>query len=269
MSNEQPPNDDEQAAEYQRADASRFPTTPAGQEAAIEGALTAGTFEQIADELNRRRVPVSRPTAALMTDMVELFGKYERETAAARAAQGDTNPYDLAPYEDVHGVTNEYDAARASDDPRALDVFLDNLAEDFHLDDVRALRTASAAVQAAMGRIALAAREKGMSPDRIGAETGYTASRITQFIREEKQRRAANSLIQYTWRIDIQDLDGTWLDDEFGDNAAAPADLPRLAEDLLTATGAHDKRARIFVWTAGESAYAEADAVYTAERDPQ
>ncbi|MEU4986588.1 hypothetical protein [Streptomyces sp. NPDC021969] len=124
----------------------------------------------------------------LVADMLGLFNKYEREKAAARAAQGDTNPYDLAPFEDVHGLTNEFEAARAADDPRALDQFLDNLAEDFHLEDVRALRMANAAVQAAMGRIALAARVRGMSPDRIAAETGYTASRIAQFIREEKVR---------------------------------------------------------------------------------
>ncbi|MFI2037592.1 hypothetical protein ACH470_23535 [Streptomyces bottropensis] len=110
--------------------------------------------------------------------------------AAARTANGDSTPYNLAPYEDVHSVTNDYEEARDSDDPRALDQFLDNLANDFHLEDVRALRTATSAVQAAMGRIALAARVKGMSPDKIAAETGYTASRITQFIREEKQRLA-------------------------------------------------------------------------------
>jgi hypothetical protein len=126
----------------------------------------------------------------LAAQMLGLINQYERERAAARAAQGDTNPYDLAPWEDAHGLTNEYEAARASKDPGALDRFLDNLAEDFHLDDVRALRTAAAAVQAAMGRIALAARVKGMSPDQIAAETGYTASRIAQFIREEKQRLA-------------------------------------------------------------------------------
>lgn len=201
MSNEQPPRDDEQAgeptvAEYQRADASKFPTTPAGQEAAVEGMVAARGLppaEQVAADLNRRgaAVPKGRPSDALIADMLGLFNQYEREQAAARAAQGDPNPYDLAPWEDAHGLTNEYEAARDSDDPRALDQFLDNLAEDFHLEDVRALRTAGAAVQAAMGRIALAAREKGMGPDRIAAETGYTASRITQFIREEKQRRAA------------------------------------------------------------------------------
>ncbi|MGA5501733.1 hypothetical protein [Streptomyces umbrinus] len=111
-------------------------------------------------------------------------------TASAHTAEGDNTPYNLAPYEDVHGVTNDYEEARGNDDPRALDQFLDNLADGFHLEDVRALRTATSAVQAAMGRIALAARLKGMSPDRIAAETGYTASRITQFVREEKQRLA-------------------------------------------------------------------------------
>ncbi|WP_406124967.1 hypothetical protein OHQ89_23770 [Streptomyces canus] len=126
----------------------------------------------------------------LVADMLGLFDRYERERAAQRAAQGDTNPYVLDPYEDVHGLTNEYEAACASKEPGALDQFLDNLAEDFLIYDVRALRMAAAAVQAAMGRIALAARVKGMSPDKIAAETGYTASRITQFIREEKQRLA-------------------------------------------------------------------------------
>ncbi|MEU4998262.1 hypothetical protein [Streptomyces sp. NPDC021622] len=172
MSNEQPPsNDDQDAAERRR----------------ISG---RSTFERIADDLNRRGVPTDTAAGALVTQMVTLFNEYERETAAARAADGDTNPYDLAPYQDVHALTNEYEAARASKDPCHLDQFLDNLAEDFHLDDVRALRMAGTAVQAAMGRIALAARKKGMSPDRIAAESGYTASRITQFIREEKQRRA-------------------------------------------------------------------------------
>ncbi|WP_406334329.1 hypothetical protein OG814_11760 [Streptomyces zaomyceticus] len=172
MSNEQSPRDDQDIE----------PT---------EGA-PADTFQRVADELNRRGEPVvGLPSRGLMSDVLELFRKYEREAAAERARRGDPNPYDLAPYQDVHSLTNEYDAARDSDDPRDLDQFLDALADDFHLDDVRALRIANAAVQAAMGRIALAARERGMSPDRIAVETGYTASRITQFIREEKQRRAA------------------------------------------------------------------------------
>ncbi|MBI0300347.1 hypothetical protein JBE04_39310 [Streptomyces sp. PRKS01-29] len=150
MSNEQPPRDDQQDA-------------------------AQGTAPKTASD-------------RLAAQMLGLINEYERERAAARTAQGDTNPYDLAPWEDAHALTNEYEAARASKDPGALDRFLDNLADDFHLDDVRAVRMAGAAVQAAMGRIALAARVKGMSPDQIAAETGYTASRIAQFIREEKAR---------------------------------------------------------------------------------
>ncbi|WIC89768.1 serine homologous recombinase [Streptomyces phage SoJo] len=197
---QQPDDDEPTVAEYERADASKFPTHPAGQEAAVEGTAAAhgyairrrSTFERIADDLNSRGVPTDTAAGALVTDMMNLFNKYERETAAARAAQGDTNPYDLAPYQDVHDLAEQYEQARANTSkPADLERFLDNLAEDLDLEDVRALRTAAAAVADAMGRIALAAREKGMSPDRIAAESGYTASRITQFIREEKQRRAA------------------------------------------------------------------------------
>lgn len=194
------PNDDEQdveptVAEYVRADASKFPTDPAGQEAAIEGTAAAhgltvgrrGTFERIADDLNRRGVPRDTPARALMTDMMNLFNKFERETAAARAAEGNTNPYDLDPYQDVHDLAEQYEQAKT--DPALFERFLDHLAEDLDLDDVKALRTAAAAVAEAMGRIALAARKRGMSPDRIANETGYTASRIAQFLREERERR--------------------------------------------------------------------------------
>ncbi|MFE1203466.1 hypothetical protein ACFW5V_17415 [Streptomyces sp. NPDC058762] len=202
MSNEQPPADDDQdVAHYQRADASKFPTHPAGQQAAAEGtAATHGytlrrrsTFERIADDLNHRGVPKDTAAGALVTQMVTLFNEYERDQAARRAANGDTNPYDLDPYQDVHDLAEQYDQARANTtDPADLERFLDNLADDLDLADVRALRTAATAVAEAMGRIALAARERGMRPDRIANETGYTASRIAQFIREERERRASN-----------------------------------------------------------------------------
>ncbi|MER7691554.1 hypothetical protein [Streptomyces sp. NPDC097610] len=141
--------------------------------------------------MSNEQPPPDTASDRLVADMLALFDRYERERAAQRAARGETDPHTLAPYQDVHAVTNDYEEARDSDDPRALDQFLDHLAEDLNFHDVRALRMATAAVQAAMGRIALAARVKGMSPDKIAVETGYTASRITQFIREEKQRLAA------------------------------------------------------------------------------
>lgn len=144
------------------------------------------------DKPTRRSVPPSGPTADFAAEVLELFGKYERETAARRAAQGDTNPYDLDAYADVYDLAEQYERARENDDPTVLARHLDELASDLELADVKALRTAAAAVAEAMGRIALTARMKGMSPDKIAAETGYTASRIAQFIREERQRNGAH-----------------------------------------------------------------------------
>ncbi|MFF2309200.1 hypothetical protein ACFVVJ_09045 [Streptomyces albidoflavus] len=182
-------------AHYVRADASTLPTHPAGQEAAVEGMAAAGytlrrrgTFERIADDLNRRGVPTDTPHGKIVTEMFELFNKFERETAADRALNGDTNPYDLEPFADVHDLAEQYEQAK-TDDRALFEQFLDNLAEDLDLDDVKALRTAAGAVAEAMGRIALDARRRGMGPDRIANETGYTASRIAQFLREERERR--------------------------------------------------------------------------------
>ncbi|OII60873.1 hypothetical protein BJP40_08405 [Streptomyces sp. CC53] len=146
-------------------------------------------FERIAEDLNRRDAPPANgPASALVTEMCMLLGRYERETAA-RAVQGDAKPYDVDPYSDILDLAVQFEHARENEDPTVLERFLDDLAGDLDLADVRSLRMAAVAAAEAMGRIALAAREKGMSPDRIAAESGYTASRIAQFIREEKQRR--------------------------------------------------------------------------------
>ncbi|MFF3886587.1 hypothetical protein [Streptomyces sp. NPDC001914] len=268
MSTDQPHGDEqgvEPAAEYTRADASKFPTTPAGQEAAVEGTAAAhgytlrrrGTFERIADDLNRRGVPTNTAAGALFTQMVTLFNEFERETAAERAREGDTNPYDLDPFADVHDLAEQYDQARANtSEPADLERFLDNLAEDFDLADVKALRTAAAAVAEAMGRIALAARKDGMSPDRIANETGYTASRIAQFLREEKQRRAEMPLAgQWDAFVTVERHDGTeWrgLSEESIATAEEPTDLARRI--LATAReGLPTDTVRVRVWRFGES----------------
>ncbi|KUF19578.1 hypothetical protein [Streptomyces silvensis] len=259
MSNEQ--GDEPTVAEYTRVDASKLPTDPAGQEAAVEGTAAAhgytlrrrGTFERIADDLNRRGVPRETPAGALVTQMLTAFNEFERETAAARAAKGDTNPFDLAPYADVHDLAEQYTHARArTQDPADLERFLDNLADDLDLADVKALRTAAAAVADAMGRIALAHREQGMSPDQIAAETGYTASRIAQFIRQEKERRAD---AQWDAFLTVEQHDGAhWqgLSDESLATTESPTDLAR----RLLATARErlpSVTLRVRVWRFGES----------------
>lgn len=304
MSNEQPPHDDDQAdeptvAEYQRADASKFPTTPAGQQAAVEGmaaakgwtsgelirnardveAAKAGTFGRIADELNRRGVPTDTPTGRLAAQMFALFEEFEQERRAEIiAAGGSPEDADDDGWGDTLSRSNLVSVARAhrnaSRPDRAregdLDRVLDDLADEFDLADVRIIRGVAAALADAMPRIAHKHRERGMSPDEIARQTGYTASRIAQFIRQERERRAAGPLTRYTWRIDTLDADNGrygWTSRETGEDESTPADLPQLAERLLAETGAREQRARIFLWEGDESA--DADAVHTAERDAQ
>ncbi|MFD4771345.1 hypothetical protein [Streptomyces niveus] len=77
-------------AEYRRPDASKFPTHPAGQHAAIEGTAaargwtageisrltrstaTADTLGRVADELNRRGVPTTNATDRFSVQMLVL-----------------------------------------------------------------------------------------------------------------------------------------------------------------------------------------------------
>lgn len=175
MSNEQHPRDDERGNE------------PVGYQTGRSYSAT-----EISRKFRDRKLKPTADARALAEHLVAELIQHERDTAARRAAQGDTNPYDVEPYADVHDLARFYDESRANtEDLTDLERFLDNLAEDLDLADVRALRTAAAAAADAMGRIALAHREKGMSPDEIAAQTGYTASRIAQFIRQEKERRAA------------------------------------------------------------------------------
>lgn len=298
MSNEQPPQDDDQdVAEYQRADPSKFPTTPTGQQAAVEGtaaakgwtsfelirdarrveATKAGTFGRIADELNRQGVPTDTPTGRLAAQMFALFEEFEQERraeiigAGGSAEDADDDGWgdpltrsNLRSVARAHRNANQPHRAKAGD----LDRLLDDLADEFNLADVRIIRGVAAALADAMPRIAHKHREQGMSPDEIARETGYTASRVAQFIRQERERRAApGALRRYTWRTDVQNADGAWTDREAGEDESTPADLAQLAERLLTETGAHGQRARIFLWEGDEGT--DAEAVHTAERPAQ
>lgn len=287
MSNEQPPRDDDQdVAEYRRTDPTGEPTHPAGQQASVEGMLArarmaprrqSSTFERIADELNRRGVPVSTPAGRLTAQMYALFEEFEQERRAEIiAAGGSPEDADDDGWGDTLSRSNLVSVARAhrnaTQPHRAkegdLDRLLDDLADEFDLADVRIIRGVAAALADAMPRIAHKHREGGMSPDEIAQKTGYTASRIAQFIRQEKERRAApGTLRRYTWRIDVQGADDAWNPRETGEDESTPADVAQLAERLLDETGAREQRARIVMWEGDEGD--DAAAVHTAERAPQ
>ncbi|APD18583.1 hypothetical protein SEA_PICARD_54 [Streptomyces phage Picard] len=303
MSNEQtPPNDDQAAeptvAEYHRADPSEFPTTPDEQQAAVED-MAAGKGWTSGELIRKVRAAKAEPTLAefraylsdavraanasqggalaahqtgILAAVVGMVDQYVADRRAGRALSTSTpGPVDPLNRSNLRSIAR---AHRNATDPRRagtgdLDRLLDDLADEFDPADVGIVRRVSVALADAMPRIAHKAREGGWSPDEIARETNYGASRVTQFIRQEKERRAApGELRRYTWRIDTLDADSgrdVWNPREFGEDAATPADLAQLAERLLVETGAHDQRARIVMWEGDEGS--DAEAVHTAERD--
>ncbi|AFU62193.1 hypothetical protein SV1_53 [Streptomyces phage SV1] len=304
MSNEQtPPNDDDQdveptIAEYHRADASEMPTTPDEQQAAVED-MVAGKGWTSGELIRRMRAANAEPTLAefrtylsdagrtaaqggalgshqanILAGVLGMVDEYVADRRAGRALSTSTpGPVDPLNRANLRIIAR---AHRDATDPRNagtgdLDRLLDRLADEFDPADVGIVRRVAVALADAMPRIAHKAREEGWSPDEIARETNYGGSRVTQFIRQEKERRAApGELRRYTWRIDTLDADSGqygWNPRESGEDAAAPGDLAQLAERLLVETGAHDQRARIVMWEGKEGS--DAEAVHTTERDAQ
>ncbi|MCQ9706616.1 hypothetical protein [Streptomyces sp. BSP1] len=293
MSNDQPRDDDQAneptVAEYQRADASKFPEQPAGQQAAAEGMAAAqgwtsaelirneqrvergeaDAFGWVADELNRRGVPTNTPMGRLTGQMIGLFAEFEKERRDRIIAAGgdpdgdDRDPLSRAALADL--ASEHRKAMRPEADSQQYDDLVEEIADTFTLSDVRIMRGAWTAVTEAMPRIAYVARQEGRSPDEIAQATGYTSSRIAQFIRQEKQRAAA-PLTRYTFRVDVMGADGKWTDREVGDEELDPNNLPAEANRLIDESGARTGRARIFLWERGEGEGDDDAATHTVDR---
>ncbi|MGY0025224.1 hypothetical protein ACVHNB_40480 [Streptomyces sp. YJ-C3] len=289
MSNEQP-HDDEQGveptvAEYTRADASKFPTTPAGQEAAVEGmaaakgwtsgeisrAVRAARAEPPLAEFREHLVEAVEQVPALQAGMlravVDLVDNYTADRAGrprgeSAAADGSADVLSRAAL--VNLARDHRTVMRPDVGGQAYDDLIEEIADTFTLSDVRIMRGAWTAVTEAMPRIAYVARQGGKSPDEIAQATGYTSSRVAQFIRQEKERAAAVPLTRYTFRVDVMGAEGEWTDREVGEEELDPNNLPAEANRLIDESGARTGRARIFLWEGDEGD--DADAAHTVDR---
>ncbi|MFF2014018.1 hypothetical protein ACFVWY_33835 [Streptomyces sp. NPDC058195] len=137
------------------------------------------------------------PTAAarFAERMSTILDEYEQERRAEITAAGghpdDDGSRDVLTRRTLASIAYRYDTQ--SDSPSRRQPLIDELADTFTLADVRIIRTVAAALADAMPQMALASRDAGKRPDRIAAESGYTASRVAQLIREERQRHASDT----------------------------------------------------------------------------
>ncbi|MFE7122465.1 hypothetical protein ACFU99_44285 [Streptomyces sp. NPDC057654] len=166
--NEQPNSDEPNVAEHQDA----------------EGKLSS---VEISRRARRNRVQVDRPAAEKLRDeMLALITEHERKTVAERALAGDPNPTDADPLEYAQEIAEHY--AQVDQRPD----YLDRLADELTLDDVRTLRLAGEAAQAVTPRVILAEAARGKQPPQIAQEIGLTPSRVYGILREQRGSAAAD-----------------------------------------------------------------------------
>ncbi|MEU7046055.1 hypothetical protein AB0A77_34065 [Streptomyces varsoviensis] len=142
---------------------------------------------EISRRARRNRLEINRPAAENLRDkMLALITEHERETIAARALAGDPNPTDADPLEYPHEIAEHY--AQLDQRPG----YLDQLANELSLDDVRTLRLAGEAAQAVTPRVVVAEADRGKHPRQIAAEIGLTDSRVYSILRDHRSSPTAD-----------------------------------------------------------------------------
>ncbi|EFL21883.1 hypothetical protein SSOG_01595 [Streptomyces himastatinicus ATCC 53653] len=115
-----------------------------------------------------------------------IFAAVEEYKRAKRAADAnhDQNTLDL---DYVRWIADNYGASR-EDGSEELTSFLEELANELDLDEVRILRMAGEAAVAVTPRVIEGAAERGMKPPRIADEIGLTPSRVYGILREQRAK---------------------------------------------------------------------------------
>lgn len=137
---------------------------------------------EVSRRSRRYRAQTNRSDAEGLRDqMLALMDEYARQTVAARALAGDPNPTDAEPLEYVREIAGHY--AQRQHRPS----YLDQLADELTLDDVRVLRLAGEAAQAVTPAVVVAEAAGGKKAPEIAAEIGLTTSRVYDILRKHQQ----------------------------------------------------------------------------------
>ncbi|MFE5673855.1 hypothetical protein ACFQ7B_00305 [Streptomyces erythrochromogenes] len=253
MSDEQQPRPDEEprTAHYQRADASRFPTDPLGQRAAVEGMATAEGFEIPGDTEatrahNRRALArTGRPKAEqpapdqLRDKLLAVIEEYEEAQERHRAQE-----------EAAYGLTafaERYAKAQTAQER-------DDLAEQFGgsltLPEAGLIRRVAKAAEQSLPDVIVDAHVDGMTAPQIARELACSSRHAYQVIKD------------YPWDAQWTLYRAMWLprmDYEWVEVASGTVETTETANDLaqqilderLDNTLAREG-ARVCVWRTGD-----------------
>ncbi|PJN40497.1 hypothetical protein CG747_12560 [Streptomyces sp. CB02959] len=119
--------------------------------------------------------------------MLAIFNEFEHNRRAEIIAAGGDPADDRDPLEYVRVIAEQYERHQ---DPQERQAFINSVADDLDLDDVRALRVAGEAAVAATPELIMRNVGRGMKPPQIAEEIGLTPSRVYDLIRKERQRAA-------------------------------------------------------------------------------
>ncbi|MFB6846220.1 hypothetical protein ACFCXS_15345 [Streptomyces sp. NPDC056373] len=205
-------DDEPTVAHYQRADADKMPTTPAGQLAAVEGMAAAAGFlpadnPKLAKhnrKMLRRQfgtVDDSTPAGRFQQQMLEAIEQFERERRSEIIAAGGDPDEDRDPLEYAEWIASQWDAT--AEEPNERAALLLQLADELTLEDLRTLRLAAEAAAAVTPRMVVDAAGRGMKPNRIAEASGLTPSRIYSLLREAREEARA---IEEADRANTEDL---------------------------------------------------------------
>ncbi|WP_030579143.1 helix-turn-helix domain-containing protein [Streptomyces globisporus] len=253
--NEQPDEqgDEPTVAHYTRADASKFPTTPAGQEASIEGMVAAMGGTEATRVHNRRMLAERRAMeetegtalGRFQRQMLAEFERFEAEREAERrqyeAAQGTALDMLAAAFRRARSTEERHDLA-------------EQVGSSLPLAEAGVIRRVAKALEAAMPGVVVDARVDGWTAKEIAAELDLTPSYVYRMLREYPWEAAWSLYVMPDgWTSDDDDEPWERVTGGTEDSAGETADevARRILDERLDPKLA-TKRVRVAVWRAGD-----------------
>ncbi|WEB44028.1 hypothetical protein MOV08_35275 [Streptomyces yunnanensis] len=181
---------DDRPEQYTRSDPSKQPTPPAGQQAAVEGTLTAEGFlpadkpetaEHNRRAADRQGLGPGSATQRFTEQMLSIMAEYEQRRREEIIAAGGDPDEDRDPFETVRAIADQWAATEADDEGRAA--LLDDLADQLDTTEVRALRLAAEAAAAITPRLIYADADHGVKPADTAADLGVSESYVYRILR--------------------------------------------------------------------------------------